>query len=112
MAQDFKSLNFGAHDTLEDALNNLSASIDSNTSSLATNTSLDNYSTFVTRDSNGNITQIQIKDGSSIIQTTNITRDSNGNVTSVSESLMGKTVTTTINRASDGTVASTSKAVV
>lgn len=72
----------------------------------------DTYSTVLTKDANGNVTKIELKDGSTVIQTTNITRDSSGNVTSVQDIVNGKTVTTTINRASDGTVSSTSKAVV
>jgi hypothetical protein len=82
------------------------------TTQLADISTFNNYSTVLTKDTNGNITKIELKDGATVIQTTNITRDSNGNVTSVVDIANGKTVTTTINRTSDGTVSSTSKAVV
>jgi hypothetical protein len=90
--------------------------VDTNTTQLAEITqvvnSIDDYSTVLTKDASGSVTKVEIKDGTTVIQTTNITRDANGSVTSVSDIVSGKTVTTTINRDTDGTVSSISKAVV
>jgi hypothetical protein len=82
------------------------------TTQLADIATFNNYSTVLTKDTNGNIIKTELKDGTIVIQTTNITRDSSGNVTSVQDIANGRTVTTSINRTSDGTVSSTSKAVV
>jgi hypothetical protein len=82
------------------------------TLSLADVTTFNDYSTVLTRDGEGNVIKVELKDGSAVIQTTDITRDSNGNVASIQDVANGKTVTTTINRAADGTVSSVTKAVV
>ncbi|MED3912672.1 hypothetical protein P4597_26655 [Peribacillus simplex] len=80
-------------------------------SQLSTDTSFDNYSTILTKDAEGDLIKVEIKDGAKIIKTTNIIRDLEGDISSVEEILNGKTVVTTINRNSDGTISSTEKEV-
>ncbi|MED3888293.1 hypothetical protein [Priestia aryabhattai] len=72
---------------------------------------IDNYSTVLTKDENGNVEKIEVKDGEITIQTTNIDRDANGNVASVTEIINGKTVTTTLNRSVDDSISSAIKVV-
>jgi len=72
---------------------------------------IDTYSTVLTKDESGNVTKVEVKDGTTIVQTTTINRDEKGVVSSTIENLDGKTVTTTINRENDGSVFSTSKVV-
>ena len=73
---------------------------------------IDGHSTVLTKDVNGNVIKVEIKDGETIIQTTNITRDSNGSVLTLTDTLNNKTVTTTINRSNDGSISSVSKEVI
>lgn len=61
-------------------------------------------------DSNGRLTSVTVKDGSTTVKTTTLTYDSNGNLTQVQETAGGTTVTTTLSY-SNGRLTSVSKSV-
>ena len=66
---------------------------------------------YITRDISGKITKYELKSGSTVKYTENIIRDSQGKVTGYAEMADGVTITSTINRGSDGKISTITKAV-
>jgi len=76
------------------------------------NKGIDNYSTFITRDVNGLITLVEVKDGLEVMESSTVNRGVDGVVTSLVEIIGTKTVTTTLNRDGNGIITSITKGVI
>jgi hypothetical protein len=59
---------------------------------------VDTRSVNITRDALGKISQIDVKDGSTVVQSFAVTRNANGKMSTIVETAAGKTITYTIAR--------------